>query len=191
MRISRPVSTVLSALSGSLVLSAAILMPAGSANAAVAARRPAVAGGSVQPQACAPDKGYSFQSVNNHYHVPVGIEYKSGPGGTVHASIQNSLSVAASVGGSGEVSGSAVIASAKLQLNTNLTVTASISQTYTYDHAVANGSYGHLQFGNWGYWSNWTLSRTNGNCTETPIGWGTAVIPTVNVWGYNYWETSY
>jgi hypothetical protein len=147
MRSRRPIAALLSTLSAALVIIATTLMPATQANAAGAAYHPSITGDD-QPQGCPSDQGISFQNVNKHFHIPAGIEFKSGPGGTVHGSIQHNLSVSASIGGTGSVEGSIIIASAKAQLDSKLTLTTSITQSFTYDHDVPNGRYGHIQFGN-------------------------------------------
>lgn len=140
--------------------------------------------------ACPGDQFYVESSVNQSYHMPVGIQFKSGPGGTVHATIQFSLSVTYTIGGSGTFSASALIADAKVSLDVHLAATASLSQSYTYDHNISAGKYGHLQFGDWGYHFNWKFERQNSNCTVSVLGSGSASLPDVTVWGYRYWETS-
>lgn len=123
--------------------------------------------------------------------IGLGFKYKSGPGGTVHAAAQGSLTASAAVSITGGATLSAVVASFNGAFGVTGTVSATISSTYAYDHVVAAGKYGTLQFGNWGWTSSLKKYVVDSACNITSTVYGTVTkMPSVDTWGYKYTETS-
>ena len=92
---------------------------------------------------------------------------------------------------SGTFSVSSVIASANATFGIQATNTASTSIAYTYSHPVTAGKYGHVQFGNYGWKMSVRKTVINNLCAITSDVTGTVTqLPSSNVWGFNYWETS-
>lgn len=140
---------------------------------------------------CERDPGtyYSVWSKQDkRFHV--GMHYKGGPGGTVTATTQYSLSVSATVNMSTSVSVSAVVASANGTFGISATTGSSISQTWSHTWSVSPGRYGNVQWVNWGWSMNVRKDVIGSSCNKS--SWtGTASLPSVSSWGYYYWETSY
>ncbi|MBX6356302.1 MAG: hypothetical protein IRZ05_10680 [Micromonosporaceae bacterium] len=145
----------------------------------------------VTPFACA-EAGTHYRTFSKQdLHIPLGIDFKSGPGGTVTASIQYNFSTTISVSISATVSTSAIVASAETTFGINASVTASIGSSYGYSHNITAGKYGHLQFGNWGWRMGVEKYVYDRNCRLTSDVTGTVTrMPSAASWGYRYWETS-
>lgn len=142
-------------------------------------------------EACV-DAGTHYTTTNKqNLFIGLGLKYKSGPGGTVHASAQGSLTASAAVSISGGASLSAVVTSFNGTFGVTGTVSATISSTYSYDHVVAAGKYGTLQFGNWGWTSSLKKYVVDSACNITSTVYGTVTkMPSIDTWGYKYTETS-
>lgn len=145
----------------------------------------------VVPLACA-DMGTHYRVFNKQdVHIPLGIHYKSGPGGTVKASIQTSLSTTLKVSMSASFSAGALIAKAETTFGIEASVTATIQQTYEYSNNIKAGKYGHLQFGNWGWRMGVEKYTLDANCRKSSSVEGTVTsMPSAASWGYKYWETA-
>lgn len=145
----------------------------------------------VTPFAC-DEMGTHYRTYNlTNIHIPTGIDWKSGPGGTVTSSIESSQSATMGVSISATVSTSAIVASAEATFAIDASVTATRAQSYTYSNNISAGKYGHLQFGNWGWRMNVEKYTYNSSCvlTEDVIGTVTK-MPSGNSWGFRFWETA-
>ena len=139
-----------------------------------------------------PDAGTHYRVFNKKdLHIPVGIDFKSGPGGSTKASIQNSLSTGVKVSAGVSFSAGALVAKAETTFGIESSVTASIAHTFEYSHNISSNKYGHLRFGNWGWRmgaEKYTVDRT---CRVKNKVTGTVTaMPSASTWGYRYWETS-
>ncbi|MEV5691410.1 hypothetical protein [Micromonospora globbae] len=159
--------------------------------ATLVAVEPARAEGPVTPMACV-DMGWHYRTFSKQdLHIPAGIHFKSGPGGTVGASIQYNLSTTFAVSSGISVSASAVVLSAEGTFGINASVTSSLAQSYTYSRTISSGKYGNLQFGNWGWRMGVEKYYMNSSCVKTDSVTGTVTrMPSALSWGYRYWETS-
>lgn len=145
-----------------------------------------------QPFACS-DMGWHYRTFSRQdLHIGLGIHFKSGPGGTVSASIQKSLSTTVGVSMSTTFSASAIVSSAEATFGINASVTASIAQTFNFSRNIsANNKYGNLRFGNWGWSMGVEKYYLDNNCKQTQKFTGTVTrMPSANSWGYRYWETT-
>lgn len=137
-------------------------------------------------------------AVGTHYkvfkkkdrHIPIGIEFKDGPGGLVKASIQHKLAVTLSVSLGATFKAGAIIASAETTFNITASVTAEVTQTHEYQHKVPKKKFGHLRYGNWGWRMGVQKYVINSNCKVTSRTNGTVrAMPSAFTWGYRYWTT--
>ncbi len=138
----------------------------------------------VTPYAC-PEMGTHYIVSNNQsLHIPTGVDWKSGPGGTVSSSIEYSQTATMSVSLSTTFSLSAIVSEADATFGIS-------ASTYTYSHAVAAKKYGHLQFGNWGWKMKVRKYVVSSTCATTSDVTGTVNrMPSASTWGFRYWETS-
>jgi hypothetical protein len=148
-------------------------------------------GDEISPNSC-PEVGWHYRVFNKQdLHIPAGLHYKSGPGGTVSATVQHNLSATLGTSINTSVNGSLVVASAGVTFGINASVTSSISQTYTYSRNIAAGKYGNVQFGNWGWRMGLEKYYLASGCTVTSSYTGTVTkMPSAGSWGYRYWETN-
>lgn len=134
---------------------------------------------------------YSTSGLQTNIFIPTGIDWKSGPGGTVTSSIENSQTATMSVNIGVSVTYSAIVASAQATFGISAAQSSTRSQTYTYSHAVTSGTYGHLQFGNWGYRMTVRKWVVDTACNVTSDTTGTVTrMPSTSSWGFQYWETA-
>ena len=139
------------------------------------------------------DQGTHYRVFNkkNDIHIPAGIDFKSGPGGSTKASVQHSLSTSLKVSMGAKFSAGALVASAETTFGIEASVTATIQQAFEYSHPIANNKYGHLRFGNWGWRMGVEKYTVDRNCRVTSSTKGTVTaMPSASSWGYRYWETS-
>jgi hypothetical protein len=143
-------------------------------------------------QACA-EYGWNYSTYSKtDIHIPSGVHWKNGPGGTVSASRESTQSASMSVSMSVSVSYSAIVAKAEGTFGIDATVSGSRSETMGYSRPISSSSkYGHLQFGNWGYKMGLKKYYVDSACSVTSSYVGTVTkMPSANTWGYRYWETS-
>lgn len=135
---------------------------------------------------------YSTYSKTDNIHIPSGVHWKSGPGGTVSASRESTQSASMAVSMSVSVSYSAIVASAEATFGIDATVSGSRSETMGYSRTISsNSKYGHLQFGNWGYKMGVKKYYVDNVCRVGATYTGTVTkMPSANTWGYRYWETT-
>lgn len=144
-----------------------------------------------EARACV-DMGTHYVTTNKQdLFIGLGTKFKSGPGGTVHAAVQGSLTATASATISGGATLSPVIASFNATFGVTGTASASVSSTWTYDHDVPAGKFGTLQFGNWGWRSTLRKYVVDASCNVTSDVTGTLnQLPSVDTWGYMYTEST-
>ncbi len=120
-----------------------------------------------------------------------GVSFKDGPGGSVTASVATAKTVSATATVSAGVTVSGIVASAKVDISASVTGSVAITVGHAYTHAISAHKYGNLEYGSWGYNVNWRKIERfqDSKCSETPLGIGTARIPT-NTVGWRYSETS-
>ncbi|NYG07448.1 hypothetical protein BJ986_001935 [Phycicoccus badiiscoriae] len=143
-------------------------------------------------QACA-EYGWNYSTYSKtDIHIPSGVHWKSGPGGTVSASRESTQSASMTVSMSVTVSYSAIVASAEGTFGIDATVAGSRSETMGYSRTISSSSrYGNLQFGNWGYKMGVKKYYVDPACQVTSSYVGTVTkMPSANTWGYRYWETT-
>ena len=143
-------------------------------------------------EACA-EYGWNYSTYSKtDIHLPSGVHWKNGPGGTVSASRESTQSASMSVSMSVSVSYSAIVAKAEGTFGIDATVSGSRSETMGYLRTISSSSrYGHLQFGNWGYKMGVKKYYVNSACDVTSSYVGTVnKMPSANTWGYRYWETA-
>jgi hypothetical protein len=145
----------------------------------------------VTPYAC-DEVGTHYRTFNKtNIHIPTGVDWKSGPGGTVTSSIEKNQSATVGVSIGATVSTSAVVASAEATFSIDASVTSSRTESYTYSNNIAAGKYGHLQFGNWGWRMSLEKYTYNSSCVLTEDVTGTVTkMPSANRWGFRFWETT-
>ena len=164
----------------------AIVAATGGAAASPASAARAVADSCVE-------SGWQYSTFSRtSLHIPTGIHWKSGPGGTVTASLEKGQSATLGVSIGTSVSADMVVAKAEATFGINASVTSSVVQTYVYTHPINAGKYGNMQFGNWG--SKMGLKKyyvSGATCTVTSSYSGTVTrMPSASSWGFRYWETS-
>lgn len=143
-------------------------------------------------QACA-EYGWNYSTYSKtNIHIPSGVHWKNGPGGTVSASRESTQSASMTVSMSVSVSYSAIVVEAEGTFGIDATVSGSRSETMGYSRTISSNSrYGHLQFGNWGYKMGLKKYYVNSACDVTSSYVGTVTkMPSANTWGYRYWETT-
>ncbi|HEU5222772.1 MAG TPA: hypothetical protein VFU07_03730 [Candidatus Lumbricidophila sp.] len=147
---------------------------------------------SASTQVCSDAGTHYVVSNKQGIHLPSGIDWKSGPGGTVTSSIESTQTTSLSVSMSGSFSTGAIVAQAEVTFGVDASVSQSIGSTYTYSHPVTAGKYGHVQFGNWGWAMNVRKYEVSSStCTITSDTYGTVNrMPSANSWGFRYWETA-
>jgi hypothetical protein len=107
--------------------------------------------GTVRPTACSERGDHYPVSNKKDLFIPVGIDFKSGPGGTTTAAVQRTLATSLSVQLGATFKAGAIVASAEANMSITGTVTATIQETHTYSHNISANKYGHLRYGNWGW----------------------------------------
>ena len=169
--------------SGVGVAAAALVLVGGATSASA---------GESATEACA-EYGWNYLTYSRTgLHIPSGVHWKNGPGGTVSASRESTQSASMSVSMSVSVSYSAIVAEAEATFGVDATVSGSRSETVGYSRTISSSSrYGHVQFGNWGHKMGVKKYYVGSACTVTSSYVGTVTkMPSANSWGYRYWETT-
>ncbi|MFJ8662275.1 hypothetical protein [Streptomyces sp. NPDC093795] len=126
-------------------------------------------------------------------HMPAqwrGTSFKDGPGGIMVVKVENSGTIKREVSAGGEVEVSGIVAKAKVSVSASIGTEVGVSVGHEYRRNVANGKYGHLQYGSWGYSVKWAKYETSADrCGKKLIKSGTAKLPSSEI-GWRYWETS-
>jgi hypothetical protein len=140
-----------------------------------------------------PYKKWTEITSKKAYFIPAfwpGTSYKDGPGGTMVVRVEKAGKISASITAGAEAELSGVIASAKAKVDVTIGAEVGITVGHEYRRNVANGKYGHLQYGSWGYlvgWKKW--ETTPDRCRARVIKSGSAKMPTREV-GWKYSETA-
>lgn len=169
-------------------------LPAAVAAAAVTAlscAAPTMAHADDQPLTRCDDAGVHYDLSNRRdAHIPAGIDWKNGPGGTATASRETSMTATLELSAQFEVAAGVLVSEARSTFGIKATASASVKETLGFSHAISPHRYGHLQFGNWGNRMTVTRTTVNASCRVTNQQTGSVVMPSVQSWGYRYWETS-
>lgn len=139
--------------------------------------------------ACAPEYDYGIGSYSSYFVAAPNTHLKDGPGGKITVSIIRTVTISSSSTSLGGASLAVIVVTAQHQISSQIVKSESVSITHSYEHAIAAGKYGNVQYGSWGYAAHWTYYHFNSNCTSTLISSGTAYLP-VTATGWRYWETS-
>ncbi len=143
-------------------------------------------------QVCS-DYGWHYSTYSKtNIHIPTGVHWKHGPGGTVTANRESTQTASMTVSMSVSVSYSAIVTSAEGTFGIDASVSNSRSEAIGYSRTISsNSKYGHLQFGNWGYKMGVKKYYVNSACSVSSTYTGTVTaMPSANTWGYHYWETT-
>jgi hypothetical protein len=139
-----------------------------------------------------PYKKWYTVSGKTNYHIPSwwnGTSYKDGPGGTMTVEVLKSGKIGIELSGSVSAEAGVILAKAKTEFGIKVVGEAGVTVGHRYSRNVKSGYYGHLQYGSWGYKTNWTKYETSADrCGKKKLGSGTAKLPTKEV-GWRYWET--
>lgn len=125
---------------------------------------------------------------NRNYHIGVGPIFRAGPGGTVTATTAKSYTVGVTSNISGSIT-AGQIAKASVSAGVSGAVSSTSSTSYQYSRDISPGRYGNMQYGNFGTRVNVKKTTIVAPCNVKVLASGSAVVPSSNVWGYNYWES--
>lgn len=157
---------------------------------AVAVAAPAHAEDPPGTQGCPYEQEITTPSILvNPYHFGLGFVFKNGPGGHVSSTIEYNFTASATVSVSTGASANIVVAEANATFGVSGGVSVSLGQSWTYSHDISSNKYGNMQFGNWGWKVSVKKEIWNTACQYVVYN-GSARIPSINIWGFRYWETS-
>ncbi|MER7401628.1 hypothetical protein ABT373_03855 [Streptomyces sp. NPDC000070] len=139
-----------------------------------------------------PYKKWYTVSGKTNYHIPSwwnGTSYKDGPGGTIVVEVLKSGKIGIELSGNVSAEAGVILAKAKTEFGIKVVAEAGVTVGHKYSRDIRKGYYGHMQYGSWGYKTNWTKYETSADrCGKKKLGSGTAKLPTKEV-GWRYWET--
>ncbi|MEV8595117.1 hypothetical protein [Streptomyces sp. NPDC052012] len=139
-----------------------------------------------------PYKKWYSVSAKTNYHVPSwwnGTSYKDGPGGTMTVEVLKAGKIAVELSGNVSAEAGIILSKAKAEFGIKVVPEVGVTVGHRYSREIKSGRYGHMQYGSWGYKTNWTKWETSADrCGKKKLGSGTAKMPTKEV-GWRYWET--
>ncbi|QGN46416.1 hypothetical protein ACN26Y_09040 [Micromonospora sp. WMMD558] len=139
-----------------------------------------------------PEAGTHYRVFNRKgIHIPVGMTFKNGPGGTTKAAIQTGLEATVKVSASASFSAGALVAKAETTFGIEASVTSKIQHTWEYSRNIDPKKYGNLRFGNWGWRMGAEKYTVDSRCkVKNKKSATVTAMPSASTWGYRYWETS-
>jgi len=131
-----------------------------------------------QPDGCPTTTEYSVYNSLSSFVRDASKTVYGQPGVTLSISAASGTTFSGTVGGSGSFSIDAIVADAKIGVDSSITKSKTTTVTLGGSWTVpSNQSLGWLALGSQGYKMNWSMGHYSGTCVWSQTGSGTALLP--------------
>lgn len=138
---------------------------------------------------CTPNDHIEITGKRSNFMPADGNYFKAGPGGKMVVTSKNASTVTTTLTGTAGVTVDSVIASAQISVSVSVAKAVTVETGIQYEHEIAPGKYGNIQYGVYGWDIDWAKVRVYSNCTYTNLAVGSGKVPS-RAYGWQYWESN-